>query len=790
MGSPIVNRPRSRGVTTSWEPPPYLPLPAFPNGPAPMDPMQSHPMPTSGVTTGWDANPLSMPVNIPPPEPIPGPPQRTPQTPLNPPRQTASPFTQPNIPPPTPQFGTPAAGAGQVAIRPPFTGQPPKTFQTQLGMDIQETMPPPPGPFGPTDMSTPRIPMINMPPYSGVNTNQPYPQMMPPSAPQVAPPVVPPVSSNIPALPRVGSREAGAGQIAIRPPGTGAPPRTYETQLGQDIQRTMPSSPFIAPYGATTPRIPMANMPPYSGVAPQSTAEDINQTLRRPTMGFQTEEEVSDAPLAYPPAKDPMEAEMEAQYPPEAVTPEDKELLDWAVNDLTRRGMPVTPETVAEAMQAEWNRRHPERPGGLNVQPFSTEYPKIFGEEENGPKSIGPPMPPPDTAPDTSGFTPGTVYTPTDIIQKHWPTAPPELTEEDEINKLLGKWKPETSMQERLTGLLNTMPQRPQDISNWRKLGSFMVGLGQGPEAQERATYAPFYRSIADWQAQFEPTSKAAQLENTGNINLRQLLHNEAMEKAANRRIANQEQAERRRQYTAEQKASIDRAKLEAANLKAQDANWEYVDNQQTGTVWMVHPRLGAKDTKIPHGEFSDLERAQWRRGDIETRARETAANKPRKWQYFYDYSEDPERPVYKRQDEETGEIEVVGMPRPPARPAPNGSPQGTTQIPPNTGSPVIGKPPSATQRQAGLETKVAEARAKWPEYSEHINWNDQTGLPEITPPSDPWFGNKKVPYDDATYQMITDYIFGTGKSTPVQGQNQQGNTRTTSRGTVVTRID
>lgn len=44
---------------------------------------------------------------------------------------------------------------------------------------------------------------------------------------------------------------------------------------------------------------------------------------------------------------------------PGGVTAEDKELIDWAIKDLTSKGIPINAQSVAAAMQAEWNRRNP-----------------------------------------------------------------------------------------------------------------------------------------------------------------------------------------------------------------------------------------------------------------------------------------------------------------------------------------------------------------------------------------------------------------------------------------------
>jgi hypothetical protein len=225
------------------------------------------------------------------------------------------------------------------------------------------------------------------------------------------------------------------------------------------------------------------------------------------------------------------------------------------------------------------------------------------------------------------------------------------------------------------------------------------------------------------------------------------------------------------------------------------------------------------------------LEEAQWRRGDVQERGRIAQQNKKPNIHYYDDWSSGV--PVHMGRNEDTDETFVVsGTPAgPKAQPGqaptstqPEGSPfpslkgvnsgfgaqqpQAQPQAPPTAAQ---GRPPSDTDKQKGYQTQVARARQKFPDYSDYINWNDETKLPEIDKPEKSWgsmigVGDEWTPYDWNTYDEINKFIFGPDfkRFNPLEQQitgtednrssgstgSTSGGTRTTSRGTVVTRID
>lgn len=384
-------------------------------------------------------------------------------------------------------------------------------------------------------------------------------------------------------------------------------------------------------------------------------------------------------------------------------------------------------------------------------------------------------------------------------------------SEGEQINQALSQWKPETAMQDRLNQLITDFPQRDQDMSKWRKFGSFVVGAGLGPEAQEKATYAPFYRQLGDWQAKLDPALKGAELEKQGNINLRQLLHNEGTEATANRRVDNQEQAERRRQQLADAKIDLDNRKLELANYRAKNPDAELVKSSD-GYYHFLSQDGKDVATRVKHGELSGLEEAQWRRGDIQERGRVASEKDQGNWHQYDDYSDGTGTPVKRAWNDKTKEtITLSGGNTPPQAQPPTSAPpaqggmapptqptppaQAPAQAPPQAVTPPVaaqGKPPTQADQQKGLETQVARAKHEFPEFEDYINWDETTQLPDITKPKHDYmgFGSGWTPYTQEKYEEIKRYVFGSNPKKESGPASTGGNTRTTSRGTTVTRID
>lgn len=335
--------------------------------------------------------------------------------------------------------------------------------------------------------------------------------------------------------------------------------------------------------------------------------------------------------------------------------------------------------------------------------------------------------------------------------------APDEPSYEQEVNSLMSTmYKPETMARDRVNSLIANMPQRPDNISGLRKLGSLIVGMSQGPEAQEKLTFAPYYREMADWKAAIDPAMKAADLERYGNANERQLAFQNASIGVANRRAKVAEDAEKRRLTKAEADIERDKKKNQIAQFKVENPEMELVDDVASGNIFLVHPRTGQKiNTGLKHGDLSDLEKEQWRFRNTKYRVDNQG-----------DDNEDPEtRPsnwVVRN------EFDKNGMPIGTVR---VNKVTGTYHRIPNATNPLItdrGFPP--TQDQKSMEMRVGEFKNKYPKLSNYVQFDPATGQPVITQPKK--IAGYQVGPTEQEYQQILNELYpAINPNQPMGGQ-------------------
>lgn len=367
-----------------------------------------------------------------------------------------------------------------------------------------------------------------------------------------------------------------------------------------------------------------------------------------------------------------------------------------------------------------------------------------------------------------------------------------EPSYEQEMAQLMASYQPETMARDRLNSLIEGMPQRPENISRLRKLGSLLVGMSQGPEAQEKLTYAPYYRELADWKEQVNPALQAANLERYGNANERSAAYQTAQATVSGRRADIASEAERRRTTKAEADIERDKKKNQIAEYRAMNPDMELVDDVESGNIFLVHPRTGQKiNTGLKHGDMSELEKARWRRGDIQerNRVRELDLNNPnaaRNWTTTYDYDPATGTATAVSYNEVTGQSRII--PKPPYPPETDGQPSRGVTVPP-VGSnipprspfapqpqgvdPVTAKPgfpPSQDQRS--MEIRVAEFRNRFPELSRFVNI-DANGQPTVTQPGK-FMGYQTGPTTEQ-YQQILNALYGTGGNSSSSGSSNMG---------------
>ncbi len=355
-----------------------------------------------------------------------------------------------------------------------------------------------------------------------------------------------------------------------------------------------------------------------------------------------------------------------------------------------------------------------------------------------------------------------------------------DMSQRMDINQIMSSiYKPEHNMQDRLTGLLDTMPQR-NNPGLLRKLGSAVIGIGQGPEAQEKALFAPYLHGMQDWKAKFDPTLQAANLERQGNINERQLAYQTASANIQQRRAKTQEEAEGRRQMKSEADISRDKAKNELAKWKAENPNGVMKDDKSDGFIHVIDPQTGDDiKTNVRHGDMSDLEKAQWRRGDITTKARlkeeGQSDNDAKNWRIIYQYD---------NQGNPTGTLQVnlvTGERKPITGPTKPPSTKPTEE-------PIIAKPGwSPTQDVKTTDQRVGEITNRNPDWKKWIKKDPNTGEWSVTP-SGKTFGYNTGP-DEQTRQMILKELYPNqnqgvnNPNTPPPNARPGGTWRTTRSG-------
>lgn len=296
---------------------------------------------------------------------------------------------------------------------------------------------------------------------------------------------------------------------------------------------------------------------------------------------------------------------------------------------------------------------------------------------------------------------------------------------EAEINRIFSNlYTPSNQASDRLNRMIDYQPQRPTDMSKWRKFGGLLVGMGQGPEAQEKAMYAPYYRQMADWKAGLDPAIKAGELERYSNANERQLAYQSAT-------AITREKAEQRRLEKSHADIDRDKKKNQLNEFKTMHPDWD-IKQGDNGNLWLVPPRpdLGQPyDTGLLSGDFTDQEKAletekqiKMRNDAAERRARISSGPKAGK---VYTEDEFGHRQIWSWDPNEPDPTKAM-------KPAVMESPSMQV-IPPGY---QIANAPGMTepQRQDAIEERAARAMSSHPEWPKNAIIKGPTGLPIINP--------------------------------------------------------
>lgn len=188
------------------------------------------------------------------------------------------------------------------------------------------------------------------------------------------------------------------------------------------------------------------------------------------------------------------------------------------------------------------------------------------------------------------------------------PQAPPmEARPLNEAQRMRELYQPEMRAQEQLYELLGKIPERNKP-GILRKIAASAIGLGGGPEAADKALYAPYYQQMQDFEARFKPTLDVAQQERLQNANLLNIARAVLADETAQGRLSIQQQQADTARMRAETGQKRAEAYIALQQFKMQNPDWEIV-RQEGGNYILINPRSGeAKDTGIKTGTMDELQ--------------------------------------------------------------------------------------------------------------------------------------------------------------------------------------
>jgi hypothetical protein len=185
--------------------------------------------------------------------------------------------------------------------------------------------------------------------------------------------------------------------------------------------------------------------------------------------------------------------------------------------------------------------------------------------------------------------------------------------EEAFVNQRLASlYNPQNEMQDRLSELMGQIPER-NDPSTMRKIFAAISGMGAEDPlgAAERFAYAPYYREMEDFQKQFEPISRAADLERQGNVNQRIFAEQSIQRELEARRATETERRNRELAESRNRQLDLQEQRNAVYAFKAANPNYRF-ERGQDGFLYAVNPQNPTETikTNIEHNQVSPIELA------------------------------------------------------------------------------------------------------------------------------------------------------------------------------------
>lgn len=160
----------------------------------------------------------------------------------------------------------------------------------------------------------------------------------------------------------------------------------------------------------------------------------------------------------------------------------------------------------------------------------------------------------------------------------------------DKIRQIYGElYQPEHEGIDRMTQMINTMPERNHPSMLRKIFGGIAQGLGGGPEAYENIAYAPYRREMQDWQTKFKPIEDLANQERGVNANSRQFAQSVVGNQLGQDKLNLAENKMRSDREIQDAKLEVTRFRAAAYDYKQRHPNHQYKTDEQ-GRLLAVDP--------------------------------------------------------------------------------------------------------------------------------------------------------------------------------------------------------
>lgn len=195
------------------------------------------------------------------------------------------------------------------------------------------------------------------------------------------------------------------------------------------------------------------------------------------------------------------------------------------------------------------------------------------------------------------------------------------MPDEYDVNKRMSElYKPSNMAEQRMNTLLDAYPtaEKPSAL---RKIAAAVVGGWQGIDKGKAVLDAPFNKAVEDWKNKIGPTERAAQLENQGNANDRQMAYQTISQEL-------RQQAQAAKEANDAEKLKVSQHRADVYDFKAKNPGMKLAF-PKGGNIQAIDPQTGeAKDTGIPTGSMTELDKMNLthdqRTDEIHTRGDET----------------------------------------------------------------------------------------------------------------------------------------------------------------------